>query len=50
MKLGRGEYKPVKKQKRVLMFAKLNAGKGSPDDYHAIEKAKSKKTEEMELA
>jgi hypothetical protein len=32
------------------MFAKSSAEKGSSDDYHAIEKAKSKRTEEMELA
>jgi hypothetical protein len=32
------------------MFAKLIAEKGSSDDSHAIEKTKSKRTEEMELA
>jgi len=31
------------------MFAKLITEKGSSDDYHAIEKAKSKRIEEMEL-
>jgi hypothetical protein len=33
-----------------LIFARLSAEKESADDYHAIEKAKSKRTEEMELA
>jgi hypothetical protein len=32
------------------MFAKLSTEKGSSDDYHAIEKAKSKKIKEMELS
>ncbi len=32
------------------MFAKLSAEKVSPDDCHATEKAKSKRTEEMEFA
>ena len=32
------------------MFATLSAEKGIADDCHAIEKAKSKKAEEMELA
>ncbi len=32
------------------MFSRLSAEKGSSDDCHAIEKVKSKRTEEMELA
>jgi hypothetical protein len=32
------------------MFAKLSVEKESSDDCHAIEKVKSKKTEEIELA
>ncbi len=42
--------KKQKDQKRVLMFPRLSAEKGNADDYHAIEKAKSKRPEEMELA
>jgi hypothetical protein len=33
-----------------MMFAKLSVEKGSSDDYHAIEKAKSKKIKEIELS
>jgi hypothetical protein len=33
-----------------LRFAELSAEKESSDDYHAIEKAKSKKIREMELS
>jgi hypothetical protein len=32
------------------MFTRLSAEKGRTDDYHIIEKTKSKRTEEMELA
>jgi hypothetical protein len=32
------------------MFAKLCAEKGSPDDFHTIEKRRAREHEEMELA
>jgi hypothetical protein len=39
-----------KEQSEILRFVKLSAENGSSDDCHAIGKAKSKRTEEMELA
>jgi hypothetical protein len=39
-----------KRKSGILRFAKLITEKGSSDDYHAIEKAKSKGIEEMEFA
>jgi hypothetical protein len=39
-----------KNKSEILMFAKLSAEKGSSDDCHVIEKEKSKRIEEMELA
>ena len=41
--------KKQKEQKQVLMFARLSAEKESSDACHAIEKAKSKRTEVTEL-
>ncbi len=50
-KVSTDNYRAIKKkeQKQVLKIAKLNAKKGSSDDCQVIEKAKSKRTEEMEL-
>ncbi len=39
-----------KSKSEILRFAKLSAEKGSSDDCHAIEKAKSKRTEACEKA
>ncbi len=39
-----------KEQKRNPDVYQTVCRKGNADDYHAIEKAKSKRTEEMELA
>jgi hypothetical protein len=38
-----------KSKNETLGFTKLSAEKGSSDNCHVIEKAKSKRTEEMEL-
>ncbi|MEE9336932.1 MAG: hypothetical protein V3U87_02550 [Methylococcaceae bacterium] len=38
-----------KSKSKILMFIKLCVEKGNADDYHAIEKTKSKRTEVTEL-
>ncbi len=38
------------KAKADFDVCKIECRKGSADDYHAIEKAKNKRTEEMELS
>jgi len=40
----------LERAKEKFRFVELSAEKGSLDVYHTIEKAKSKRTEEMELA
>ncbi len=40
----------LKEKKKTLRFARLSTEKESSDDCHAIEKAKNKRAEEMELA
>jgi hypothetical protein len=44
------EIKSRKSKSEILMFAKLSAEKRSSDYCHAIERAKSKRIEEMDLS
>jgi hypothetical protein len=43
-------WRRIQRKSEISRFAEPSAEKESSDDCHAIEKAKSKKTEEMELA
>ena len=49
-KISSAEFQGIMKEQKILRFVKLIAEKGSSDYCHAIEKAKSKRIEEIELA